>query len=111
MIFALPSNFTETAAVAFCDRLSPRKTSVFPVPVAVSVRAEEVEVKFPKPIESVAFVPAKVMARDDDIVTFPAPRSRLLDEVLFAVPNVKSPPQVTLPFPTLVIAIPLVLLI
>ena len=96
--------------MAFCDRLSPRKTSVFPVPVAVSVRPEAILVKFPKPIESVELVPARVMVRVDDIITFPVPRSRLLDEVLFAVPNVKSLNVIAL-FPRLVIAAPLVLAI
>ena len=55
-------------------------------------------------------VPARVMVRVDDIVTLPVPRSRLLDEVLFAVPNVKSLNVIAL-FPRLVIAAPLVLAI
>ena len=110
-IFALPAKVTVTAAVEFWDRLSPRKTSVFPAPLAVSVRPELVDVIFPKPIDSMAFDPFNVIILPPEIVTFPVPRSKLFAAVLLAVPNVNPSASAQDWFAALVTAAPLVLLI
>jgi hypothetical protein len=62
-------------------------------------------------MESVVFVPAKVMVRDVLRVTFPVPRSKLFAEVLLAVPNVKPFSSTQDWFAALITAAPLVLLI
>ena len=111
LIFARPAKVTVTAAVEFWDRLSPRKTSVFPAPLAVSVRPELVDVIFPNPIESVVFDPDNVIFLLPEIVTFPVPRSRLFAAVLLAVPNVNPSASAQDWFAALVTGAPLVLLI
>ena len=109
-MFAVPAKVTVTG-VALAERVSPPISKVFPAPLAVIVLPVEELVMFTAPIVNLVPVPAKVTPLLVLAVTVPAPRLRLLEEVLPAVPKVKSPPQVTVLFAALAMAPPLVLLI
>jgi len=111
--FAVPAKVTVTALDVFAERVRPPISKVFPAPVAVIVLPlTAILVMFTAPIFKVVFVPAKVTPLSVLAVTVPAPRLRLLKElVLPAFPKVKFPPHVTALFTALVTACPLVLLI
>lgn len=111
-MFAVPAKFAVTAVVVFPERVNPPISKVFPAPLAVIVLPEVVVLFiFREPIVNLVPVPAKVTPLLVVVVTVPFPRLRLLEEVLPAVPKVKSPPQVTRLFPAFTRAVPLVLLI
>jgi hypothetical protein len=110
-MLAVPAKFTATG-VAPAERVRPPISKVFPAPVAVIVLPlAAVLVMFTAPIVNLVPAPAKVTPLSVLAVTVPAPRLRLLKEVLPAVPKVKFPPQVTALFTALATANPLVLFI
>ena len=77
--------------------LYPSRTSVLPTPSIVKVALLAVVVEFKVPMETVTPVPAMFMARLEEAVTSPLPKSMLLAEVLAAVPICTPTPVALVP--------------
>ena len=84
--FAFPAKVAVCATDRCAERVNPPISRVFPAPLAVIVLPLTILVMFTGPIVNLVSVPAKFTTLSSLTVTVPAPRLRLLKEVLPAIP-------------------------